>query len=147
MQACHAEEFFISSQARNFSDDADVNSEKDINELESDFDDAFSQTYKHILSILQSCVSQNHDFASTGESSTNMMEWKIMFEKDIEHLQLDRIYEDVSRTIQCAVSSCIINFFIYFLFSEFDRPAYNICFYLYCLRESYSAIPEKKILV
>lgn len=104
MQACHAEEFFISSQARNFSDDADVNSEKDINELESDFDDAFSQTYKHILSILQSCVSRNHDFASTGESSTNMMEWKIMFEKDIEHLQLDRIYEDVSRTIQCAVS-------------------------------------------
>ncbi|KAH6793247.1 hypothetical protein C2S52_003724 [Perilla frutescens var. hirtella] len=101
-KAHNAEELHLSSQARKLSDNADVNGEKDINELESDFDDALSQTYKHILSTLQNTRCLNYDSASTEQSPMKMMEWKIMLEKDIEHLQLDLIYEDVTRTIQCA---------------------------------------------
>lgn len=114
LQAHNAEEFYSSLQTSKFSNYADVNGEKDVNELESDFDDALKETYKHILSICQSIGSLNYDFALIEESVKNIKEWKILFEKDTEHLQLDLICEDVIRTIQCAVSPFIINFPLYF---------------------------------
>lgn len=60
--------------------------------------------HKHILDTFQSVGSLNYSPVLTGESLENMKEWKILFEKDIEHLQLDRLCEDVLRTIQSAVS-------------------------------------------
>lgn len=114
MQAHDAEEFHLSSRARKSSDEAGVSGEKDINELESEFDAALSQTNKRILSIVQSSGPEIDDSDSTEQLPTKMVEWKIMFEKDIEHLQLDLIYEDVTRTIQCAVSSCAISFLLLF---------------------------------
>ncbi|KAL1551716.1 midasin-like isoform X1 [Salvia divinorum] len=102
LMAHNAEDFHLSSQARKLSKNVGLNGEKDINELESDFEVSLSQTNKRILSILQNTRSPNCDSASTEESQMKMMEWKIMFEKDIELLQLDLIYEDVARTIQCA---------------------------------------------
>ncbi|KAI3455601.1 hypothetical protein Pfo_012264 [Paulownia fortunei] len=101
-KAHNAEEFYSSLQARKFSNNADVNGEKNMNELESDFDVALKEIYKHILGTFQSVGSPNYDFALNEESLENMKEWKILFEKDIEHLQLDLICEDVLRTIQSA---------------------------------------------
>ncbi|XP_057771067.1 midasin isoform X2 [Salvia miltiorrhiza] len=101
-KAHNAEESHLSSQARKSSVNADFSGEKDIKELESDFEAALLQTNKRILNILQSTGSPNYDSASTEQSQIKMMEWKIIFEKDIELLQLDLIYEDVTRTIQCA---------------------------------------------
>lgn len=109
MQAHDAEEFHLSSQTRKSSENADFSGEKDINELETDFETALSQTNKRILSILQTTGSPNCDYSSTEQPETKMVEWKIMFEKDVQLLQLDLIYEDITRTIQFAVSSWTIN--------------------------------------
>ncbi|KAG6397962.1 hypothetical protein SASPL_139412 [Salvia splendens] len=101
-KAHDAEEFHLSSLTRKSSENADFSGEKDINELETDFETSLKQTNKRILSILQTTGSPNCDSSSTEQPETKMMEWKIMVEKDIELLQLDLIYEDVTRTIQCA---------------------------------------------
>ncbi|KAL2243207.1 UNVERIFIED_CONTAM: Midasin, partial [Sesamum indicum] len=96
-----AEELYSSLNARK-SNDANVNVEENISELESDFDDALKGTYKHIIDTFQSIGLLNHDCALTEDSLRNIKEWKILFENDLQHLQLDLICEDVIRTIQCA---------------------------------------------
>ncbi|KAL0415065.1 UNVERIFIED_CONTAM: Midasin, partial [Sesamum latifolium] len=97
-----AEELYSSLNARKSTNNANVNVEENISKLESDFDDAIKGTYKHIIDTFQSIGSPNHDSALTEDSLKNIKEWKILFEKDLQHLQLDLIYEDVIRTIQCA---------------------------------------------
>ncbi|KAL0354500.1 UNVERIFIED_CONTAM: Midasin [Sesamum radiatum] len=97
-----AEELYSSLNARKSTNNANVNVEENISALESDFDDALKGTYKHIIDTFQSIGSLNHDSALTEDSLKNIKEWKILFEKDLQHLQLDLICEDVIRTIQCA---------------------------------------------
>ncbi|KAL8046294.1 hypothetical protein ABFX02_08G168300 [Erythranthe guttata] len=98
-KAWDAEKLYSSSQEKKFSDNANG---KNMSELESDFDVALKQMYKDIVDIFQSVGSSNHKFALTEEMLKNMTEWKILFENDTEHLQLDLICEDVLRTIQSA---------------------------------------------
>ncbi|XP_051115352.1 midasin [Andrographis paniculata] len=95
------EELYSSSQERKVSNIADVN----IKELESHLDDALKGTYTHVLGTLQSLSSLNPDFAD-GERLKNIKDWKILFEKDMEYLQLDVIHEDVIRIIQYADELC-----------------------------------------
>lgn len=109
MQAHDAEESYSSAQARK-----DFSGERNINDFESDFDNALKETYKHISGVLQSIGSLSCDSALNEESLKNIKEWKTLFEKDTELLQLDLICEDVMRTIQCAVSSFIFNFLLFF---------------------------------
>ncbi|KAK4395085.1 Midasin, partial [Sesamum angolense] len=97
-----AEELYSSLNARKSTDNANVNVEENISELESDFDDALKGTYKHIIDTFQSIGSLNHDSALTEDSLKNIKEWKILFETDLQHLQLDLICEDVIKTTQCA---------------------------------------------
>ncbi|KAL8480046.1 hypothetical protein ACS0TY_026830 [Phlomoides rotata] len=96
-KAHDAEESYSSARARK-----DASGDRNINDLESDFDNALKETYKRISSILQSIGSLNCDSALTEESLKNIKEWKTLFEKDAEQLQLDLICEDVMRTIQSA---------------------------------------------
>ncbi|KAK4427378.1 Midasin [Sesamum alatum] len=97
-----AEELYSSLKARKSTNNVNVNVEENISELESDFDNALKGTYKHMIDTFQSIGLLNHDSAPTDDSLKNIKEWKTLFEKDLQHLQLDLICEDVIRTIQCA---------------------------------------------
>ncbi|PIN24695.1 hypothetical protein CDL12_02577 [Handroanthus impetiginosus] len=104
-----AEGLYSSSQTRDFSSNADVNGEEYTKQLSSHFDDALKETFKHILDAFRSIGSLNYDCALGEDSLKNMKEWKILFEKDIEHMHLDLICDGVIKTIQSAgdlVSYC-----------------------------------------
>ncbi|KAL3632042.1 hypothetical protein CASFOL_025026 [Castilleja foliolosa] len=97
LQARSAEELYSSSEARK-----NANAGKNLNELQCDFNVALKGIYEHILSTFENVRSLNYDFALTEDSLKNMKQWKTLFHKDIEHLQLDLICEDVLRIIQSA---------------------------------------------
>ncbi|GFQ03816.1 midasin [Phtheirospermum japonicum] len=96
-KARNAEGLYSSSEARKIS-----NGGKNLNELECDFNVALKGIYEHIIRAFENVRSLNYDSALTEESLKNMKQWKILFEKDIEHLQLDLICEDVLKIIQSA---------------------------------------------
>ncbi|KAK4479548.1 hypothetical protein RD792_015065 [Penstemon davidsonii] len=97
------EEFYSSLQRNSNIVERNLDLEEEcINQLRSDFDIALKGTYKHILCTFQRVGSLIKDFAFTGEFLKNINEWKVLFERDIEHLQLDLIFEGVLRTIQSA---------------------------------------------
>ncbi|KAL3824480.1 hypothetical protein ACJIZ3_020509 [Penstemon smallii] len=96
------EEFYSSQRNSNIVERNPDLEEECINQLRSDFDIALKGTYKHILCTFQRVGSLIKDFAFTGEFLKNINEWKVLFERDIEHLQLDLICEGVLKTIQSA---------------------------------------------